>query len=235
MPTARVGDVDLYYEVHGSGAPLLLIPGLGGDVGQFRPLIDELAASFRVLAFDPRGAGRSARPDVPYSIEMMANDAARLMDAVEVPRAHVFGFSLGGRVALAHALMHPERVESLVLAGTAARSVDDRRTRLRHAVAARVPRLRLLQRFDPRPVGGYLRQERAWRDFDCSARLGEIRVRALILHARDDLVVPYERAVELHAALENSRLVPFAGGHLFVLTAATPSVSSDVRDFVASL
>jgi len=82
VPTARVADVDLYYELRGRGAPLLLIPGLGGDVSSFGPMIDDLATAFRVLAFDPRGAGRSGKPEMSYSIPGMADDAAGLMQAV---------------------------------------------------------------------------------------------------------------------------------------------------------
>ena len=214
---------------------MVVIPGLGGDAAQFAPLVAELSSSFRVLIFDPRGGGRSDKPEAPYSIEMMADDAAGLMDALDVTSAHVFGFSMGGRIALSLALDHPARVESLVLAGTSARTVERWPARLLRVATDRVPRLGALDRFDPRPVGAYLRQQRAWRAFDCSARLGEIRVPTLILHSRDDEIVPYARAREMQAAITGSRLVGGEGGHLFVVAAATPRVASDVRGFVASL
>ena len=77
MPSVRVNDIELYYEVHGEGSPLLLIPGLGVDVNFFRGIIDDLARSCRVVVFDPRGAGRSDKPDIPYSIDGMAKDRPR--------------------------------------------------------------------------------------------------------------------------------------------------------------
>ena len=79
VPTTHVNDIDLYYEVAGEGASVLLIPGLGVDVNYFRGIIDALSSRHRVLAFDPRGAGRSDKPDEPYTIEGMADDAAALL------------------------------------------------------------------------------------------------------------------------------------------------------------
>jgi len=98
VPIVRLRDVDLYYEVRGDGPPLLLIPGLGSDVRVFRAVIDGLARRCRVVAFDPRGAGRNGKPDIPYSIEMMADDAAGLLQAVELPSAHVLGFIPGAEL-----------------------------------------------------------------------------------------------------------------------------------------
>ncbi len=99
MPIARVNDIHLYDEVHGEGPPLLLVPGLGGDVRMFRSIVDGLAGRCRVVAFDPRGAGRSDKPDAPYSIELMADDATGLLGALDLPSAHVLGLSMGGRVS----------------------------------------------------------------------------------------------------------------------------------------
>jgi pimeloyl-ACP methyl ester carboxylesterase len=104
MPSVRVNDIELYFEVHGEGSPLLLIPGLGVDVRFFRGIIDDLATSCRVVAFDPRGAGRSDKPDVPYSIDGMADDAAALLDHLDIERTSVLGCSMGGRTALMLAL-----------------------------------------------------------------------------------------------------------------------------------
>ena len=84
MPTADANGIRIHYEVHGEGRPLLLILGLGADVSEYTALIDQLAARSRVIAFDNRGAGRSDKPDAPYSIELMAADALGVMDALGV-------------------------------------------------------------------------------------------------------------------------------------------------------
>jgi 3-oxoadipate enol-lactonase len=84
------------------------------------PVISELAGGCEVVAFDNRGAGRTDKPDAPYTITMMAADAAGLMDALSIARANVLGISMGGRIAIELALCHPSRVGKLVLISTSA-------------------------------------------------------------------------------------------------------------------
>ena len=120
MPTARSGDVSLYYESTGDGPPpVLLIMGLGMNATGWWRTIPELAgAGLRVLAFDNRGVGRSDSAPGPYTIAMMADDAVAILDAAGIDRAHVYGISLGGMIAQAVALEHPDRLERLVLGAT---------------------------------------------------------------------------------------------------------------------
>lgn len=123
MPKATVRpDLDLSYVLEGpEGAPaLVLITGLGGlKEGWFRQ-IPEFAKDHRVLAFDNRGAGGSSVVDRPTTVRDLAEDTALLMDAVGIARAHVWGVSLGGKVAQELALGWPERVDRLVLENTTA-------------------------------------------------------------------------------------------------------------------
>jgi len=118
MSTARVGSVELYWEEHGSGDPLLLIMGLAADSRAWMFQIPDFAARYRTIAFDNRGVGRSSKPAGPYTIHQMADDAAGLLDALHIERAHVVGVSMGGMIAQELALRHPARVRGLVLACT---------------------------------------------------------------------------------------------------------------------
>ncbi len=120
MPWASVNGIELYYEEHGSGPALLLVPGLGADTRLFGGVIGLLAATCHVIAFDPRGGGRSDKPPGPYTIEQMADDAEGLLDVLRIERAVVVGYSMGGRIALSLALDHATRVRRLVLAATSA-------------------------------------------------------------------------------------------------------------------
>src|SRR2546421_5543706 len=121
MPYVKVNDIQMYYEMHGDGESLVVILGLGTDVSEWDGIIRWLAEKYKVLAFDNRGAGRTDKPDIPYSIEMMAQDTEELMNALAIERASILGISMGGRIALALALRHPERVEKLILVSTSAR------------------------------------------------------------------------------------------------------------------
>lgn len=118
MSIAKVGSVELYYEEHGSGDPLLLIMGLAADSQAWMFQIPDFAARYRTIAFDNRGVGRSSKPVGPYTISEMADEAAALLDELAIPRAHVVGVSMGGMIAQELVLRHPGKVRGLVLACT---------------------------------------------------------------------------------------------------------------------
>ena len=118
MPTAQVGDINIYYESHGDGEPLLLIMGYGQYSAHWSPLIPPFSQEYRVISFDNRGTGRSDKPEIPYTMKMMAADAKGLLDAIGVDSAHVFGVSMGGMIAQEFALNYPGKLISLILGCT---------------------------------------------------------------------------------------------------------------------
>ena len=120
MPYADALGARLYYEVHGQGEPLLLHPGFGCTVEIYWANTQPLAKHFRVIVFDPRGAGRSSIGDVSATPKTYADDAAAVLDAEGIAAAHVFGTSFGGMMVQHIALEHPQRVRRLVLGCTTA-------------------------------------------------------------------------------------------------------------------
>lgn len=118
MPKVKVNDIDMYYEIHGEGEPLVLIMGLGGDYFRWFRILPLLSKNFKVITFDNRGVGKTDKPDIPYTMKMMSDDVAGLMDSTGIDKAHVFGISLGGMIAQNFALLHPDRIISLMLGCT---------------------------------------------------------------------------------------------------------------------
>jgi pimeloyl-ACP methyl ester carboxylesterase len=119
MPKAKVNGINMYYEVHGDGDPVVLIVGLGGNHLFWAPLIPIWAAKHQLLIFDWRGMGDSDDgPEAEYSTQLLAADVAELMKQVGIGPAHVLGRSMGGCIAQYLAINHPEQVRSLVLAST---------------------------------------------------------------------------------------------------------------------
>jgi pimeloyl-ACP methyl ester carboxylesterase len=118
MPKVKVGDINIYYEVHGIGETLVIITGASSNLEWWFRHIPVFSAYYKIVIFDPRGAGRTDAPDIPYTIEMMANDLAGLLDFVSIKSSHLYGVSMGGMIAQEFALHYPERVRRLILACT---------------------------------------------------------------------------------------------------------------------
>ena len=117
MPRIAAGDIQLNYESYGQGEPLLLIMGFGLPGIAWLPVLPFLS-DFRCIYYDNRGTGNSDKPDRPYSIAEMADDASNLLAALGVDKAKVYGVSMGGMIAQELVLRHPEQVEKVVLGCT---------------------------------------------------------------------------------------------------------------------
>jgi pimeloyl-ACP methyl ester carboxylesterase len=110
------GDIRIAYKTMGQGEPLVLIMGYSGTMDLWSPeVLRELAARRQVIVFDNRGMGKTTAGDREFSIQLFADDTVRLLDALNIKRAHVLGWSMGSAVALELALAYPERVGKLVL------------------------------------------------------------------------------------------------------------------------
>lgn len=119
MPNVKLSTgVDLHYEEHGSGEPLIFVPSTAYSGEVWKPSQLPLADSIRIIFHDPRGCGRSIPEQEVYTIEQMALDIVGLMDHLQLPGAHIIGHSMGGRIALSLAQNFPGRVKSLIMAGS---------------------------------------------------------------------------------------------------------------------
>jgi pimeloyl-ACP methyl ester carboxylesterase len=236
MPTARNGDVSLYYEVDGSGHTVVFLGDLGYGAWQWGWQHAAVAGPHEALVTDLRGVGRSDAPPGPYSVSLLARDVQAVLEEHGARRVHLVGAGLGGMVALELARLST-RPRGLVLIGTAAAgdglsldplfgSPDDPAT-LEMSLEAALSRS--FQEQHPDAVDQIVRWravEDATRDaweaqraaieaFDCRDHLHEITTPTLVIHGTDDRVWPVERGRRLAEALPRGELSLAEGaGHL---------------------
>jgi pimeloyl-ACP methyl ester carboxylesterase len=117
MPAVRVGDVDIYYEEHGLGEPVLLAPPSWWPCDTWKVgVVPALENKYRAIIFDSRGTGFSGKPDHGYTVAQFARDATGLVEGLGISRCHAVGFALGGQIVQAMAIERPDLVGTLTMA-----------------------------------------------------------------------------------------------------------------------
>ena len=247
MPKTRVNGLDLFHELDpGTGVPVVLISGLTSDHTAWLPQLPDLrTAGYRCLAFDNRDVGQTSQSDAPYPISTMAADTAALMDALGLGAAHVVGASMGGMIAQELAVAHPDRVLSLTLVCTMARSdtplkaIASAWSQLRPPLSPQellttiAPSLFTYRFFErpeplqsvmdmvrdnpyPQSPEGFRRQCAAIGGHDCATRLGALKVPTHVLVGAEDVLTPPRYSHELAGLIPGATLsVLPAAGHCF--------------------
>ena len=210
---AEVNGIKLYYEIHGTGRPLILLHGGLGAIEMFGPNLPALAQGRQVIAVDLQGHGRTADIDRPLSVALMADDIAALIKHLGLASADVMGYSLGGGVALQTAIRHPEVVRKLVVVSTLFRrnafypEILAQQGQVGAASAEamkQTPMYQLYASIAPRPedwprlldkIGDAMKQ-----DFDFSKEISGIKTTTLVVAADADIFPP-AHAVELFGLL----------------------------------
>jgi pimeloyl-ACP methyl ester carboxylesterase len=263
MAFTRVNGVNLYYEVHGKGEPLLLIMGLGANTTGWSSQVPAFSRDYQVIAFDNRGAGRSDKPNEPTSMGQMADDAHGLLDELGVGPAHVFGMSLGGMIAQELALRYPAQMLTLILGGTMAggpTAMFAGPEVVQHFISlAGMPlvqaldaglallyseeyiaknkgdlvRRSLLNAHLMAPMYAIQRQFMAIVGFNTLARLGEIKVPSLVLTGTADRVIPAQNARLLAEGIPGARLVELEGAGHGFLVEKAEDVNATVLAFLS--
>jgi aminoacrylate hydrolase len=242
MPKANLGDAEIYYESHGNGEAVLLVPGLGGVGAYWKPNLPAFSAKYRTVIHDHRGTGQSSASKIQYSVDQMSDDLLRLMDHLKIDRAHLVGHSTGGAMGQTIAAKHPERLASLVLYATWTKAdpffrrvFEARRTLLTAAGAAAYVRstpvflypdwwinrnLGLLEEREKLTIPSFPAPEivasriDAIVAFDRTADLPRIKTRTLVLCARDDILTPPYFSEALVRAIPGAQLkILDKGGH----------------------
>ncbi len=239
MPHLKANGIEIYYEVHGSGPPLLLAAGLGGAGTYWSEQVEPFARAHTVVVYDQRGTGRSTHVPV-RSIEDLADDTLALLEALRIDRVHYVGHSTGAAIGQSLALDHPGRLASLVLYATVHRSdpFRQRMWQMRKDVLARLgpkayAQLTSLVLYPPAWIAANdarLAEEEnvaermlskpevmasridAILAHDRAEELPTIRAPTLVLCARDDLMTPAYFSEDIARRIPGSHLVVLDGG-----------------------
>ena len=221
MSIVKVNDIDMYYEIHGEGEPLVLIAGLGIDISMWGTA-HEIYKKYKVIMFDNRGVGRTDKPEGPYSIELMADDTVGLMNKLGIKRAHIMGVSMGGCIAQTIAIKYPERVNGLMLHVTYPKSphYDPQVAVMFEQLRAMVKQPGFLDNLGTYPptVDSFIRQFDAILEFDCLKQLNKIRAPTIIINGKNDVSNPIKNGEELESGIKDSRLILVNGDHLVLGT-----------------
>ena len=248
MPYAQANGIQIYFERDGEGPPLLFISGSGSDLRNKPNQFDSpLAQHFELLCYDQRGLGQTAKPSGDYTMADYADDAAGLLDTLEIKKIAVIGVSFGGMVAQEFALRHPDRVQALVLACTSAGGAGGasfplhelqnlpatqraeqhlRVSDVRHTdqwIAANPQAwekrmaLAMSAQRSDRDETGAAKQLEARRHHDTFTRLPSLNMPVLLAGGEFDGIAPPQNMQAIQRQIPQAELRFFAGGHMFLI------------------
>ena len=236
-----VGNINIAYKVLGEGDPLVLIMGYSGTMDLWTPeMLKELAAHYQVIIFDNRGMGKTTASDEEFTIELFADDTRGLLDALNIERAHVLGWSLGTYIAQEFALTYPDKVDKLILyAGDCGGKeaiypssevldiLRDRSTppheRGEKLLTTLFPSKWLEEHPDPRTYFPEVtetsseenieRQYQAWQNWKGTySRLPKITQPTLLITGADDINTPWQNSLMMVDLIPGAWLVQLKGG-----------------------
>jgi 3-oxoadipate enol-lactonase len=250
----------IYWDEQGTGDPVLLIMGLGYPSYLWHRTRPALKERYHTIALDNRGSGQSDAPPGPFSIALMASDAAAALDAAGVERAHVFGLSMGGMIAQEFALQYPARVRSLILGCTAPGGPNAVRAEKRvteilmgiglgpeeHARAMRPyvydastplerieEDLAIRRKWFPKPEA-YKAQLQGIYEWEAYSRLQKITTPTLVIHGETDQLVPAGNGELIAARINGAQLVKLPhASHIFTTDQPEASITA-IMSFLSS-
>ncbi len=263
MPKVQLSDFTMAYDDVGSGKAILFIHGYPLTRKMWQPQLDELSSHLRVIAPDLRGHGESTATKGIYTMELLAGDCQALLDYLNIEKVILCGLSMGGYISLAFARRYPERLAGLILTATraAADTTEGKANRDRAIQEARqngvnpiieslIPRLlspstiqrnpqlieslrQIMQAVSVDAIIGDLSgmKERP----DSRAYLPEINVPTLIIHGKNDSLIPLTEVQDMNSAIPNSQLILLDNcGHLPNLEASA-LFNQTILDFIKSI
>jgi 3-oxoadipate enol-lactonase len=242
----EVNGAKLYYEIYGQGKPLVLIQGCGGNITMWESQIEPLSQHFQLILFDNRGSGRSQVTPGEYTIPMLAQDTAALMEQLGIEKAHILGWSMGGMIAQELAIARPDLVDKLIISASAAKFPESSvflwkgfLDLLLHQEYEALSRWHMSLCFShkffdnaevvaatldglmnlpyPVTVEGFTSQTAALFSYDSQGQLQNIQAPTLVLGAEEDGFFPVNMVRETAAEISNVEVQILPGSHLYYI------------------
>ncbi len=263
MLKCKHDDMEINYLKEGKGPPLVMIIGFGSQLNGWSFQIDYFKYKMTVISMDNRGTGRSSRPDYPYTIEMFVEDIKNLLEHLSIQeKIHLCGISMGGMIVQHFALKYPERVKTLILLATTAKSHPSPLTDTSDAIKnsfsdpEAVFKTRLTSLYslsfrkklkkdknlyekirnaiveNPTRVQDYVNQAAAIKNHDTLNSLSEIKQPTLIMAGNKDKLIRFQESEILHEKIPNSRLKIFEGVGHGFIVEAAAKVNETMWDFI---
>jgi 3-oxoadipate enol-lactonase len=247
---AKVGKIVMNFEIKGKGAPATLISGMASGMSAWALQVPSFSMSFMTVCLENRGTGKTDAPEGPYSIEMMADDTANLLDVIGAESSNLVGFGMGGRIALEMAIRHPSRVNGLVLCSCSPRATShevDLLERLRSSIIEGSGRYELAKNETNRTLSpkffedgrvaegvirarmagmsgtedlAFLRQIDAVLSYDAKGRLAEVRCPTMVVAGSKDRLVPADLQCEMAGEIPGASCVVVDSAHMVLVEAA---------------
>ena len=252
---APVDGTELYYEIHGTGAPLVMLHGGVNPSEMFGAPRAEMAKSFKVIAIHARGHGLSKDTDAPWSFAQDADDVAAVMKDLKIEKASVMGYSFGGGIALQFAIRHPEMLDKLVVISTAyatsgeypeIKAAFEQMPALAEAIGGNIAKSPLAQMYPDRDWAKVMRKtgELNQQDYDWSAGVKAIKAPTLLMFADADSIRPEhiaefykllgggQRDAGMDGSLRSPNRLAIIPGATHYNIMASPSVTQYAADFL---
>lgn len=242
MPIIKANNINIYYEIHGQGQPIVFVAGFSGDHTCWRSIIKEYTNDYQVIIFDNRGIGKSDCPDYPYTTEMMADDTAALIKDLNLGAVYLVGCSFGGCIVQMIAHKYPELIRSAVISNAFPEAnmrvslYADIRLEL---IKANTPQESIVKfitlmcwsnkylskpgmveklvrdGFYPITIKGYEGQLHAAKTFNSRDWLKDIKVPFLVMASDDDLLVSVKEIQNIAKSIPNAEYFCFEDvGHV---------------------
>jgi pimeloyl-ACP methyl ester carboxylesterase len=261
MPRATVNGIGINYEVEGSGPPLVLLSGLGGNRLGSKLMVPRYADAFTTVIIDNRGTGLSDVPDGPYTIDELANDTAALIDHLGLGPVYALGVSMGASILQSLLINHGLKLRKAVLVSafpsytelqhvwldgvTAVRRLENplmnsvmlmpwamtARLLGDHAKAYAAAQMALKDPH-PTPFKGFEAQAHGTRNYDSRARLPEVRTPTMVLVGAEDILTPTHQSVEIADLIPGAKLVVMPRGGHGIASEYLDDVAPVVRKFL---